>query len=437
MSTVYTAAPFLLTAIIAALLALVVFYYGPGRPPNRALSAHLVTLAAIAGGYTIAALSGEAPDILSSAWISAGNDLINMSVIFGIALALSWPERRAWTPRTLATLWPYATVGILLSFAEAVLPNPERGLPLMSWWSVVTLVSLLLLGLALGAANLLVHEALREDRAGIRDGRIFMALGLTLTIFHVMPRNLLLLPRYIQTTDGPYLIGSIGTLLLFPLAVVLLAGIWRIRGSRAARLGVLLIMASMLAGAFDAIASFVVTGTGLAAQAIFGFRFFMYALWRLIPVALLAYVVLRGQVPGLDVKVRWGISRSTVAAAFVVVFFVASEGAQIVFGSENAWIGLGAAAVLVFAIAPLQRAAERLAEKAIPYEPPNSDPRGAESYRRAVRLALKDRRFTADEELQLAAVAHDLGLTAPDAIRIRLEVEREAMTKGGETASSN
>lgn len=160
---------------------------------------------------------------------------------------------------------------------------------------------------------------------------------------------------------------------------------------------------------------------------------------RLLSFALLAYAVVRHQLLGIDVKVRWGISRSTVAAAFVAVFFVASEGAQIAFGQGNEWVGLIAAGGLVFAITPLQRAAERLAQKAVPVAShagvATAATRGADSFRRAVRLALKDRTLTHDEELDLATVAHDLGLTGPEATRIRLEVERE-VRMGGAAAFS-
>lgn len=161
-------------------------------------------------------------------------------------------------------------------------------------------------------------------------------------------------------------------------------------------------------------------------------RFFLFGFWTLMPMALLAYVVLKGQIEGLDLKVRWGISRSTVAGAFVAAFFIASEGAQLVFGRDNELIGLLAAGALVFAIAPLQRGAERLAEKAVPATGVAERPRGGgphQAYRLAVLAALReDGAIGPREEQHLADLADELGIRAGDALRVRREAasEREA-----------
>jgi hypothetical protein len=153
---------------------------------------------------------------------------------------------------------------------------------------------------------------------------------------------------------------------------------------------------------------------------------------RIATVAVFAYAILRHQLLGLDVKVRWTIKQSTVAAAFVGVFFVASEGAQAFF-AENAgsqWVGIAAAGALVFAIAPLQRAAERVASAAVPLAgealpaAPSRDERG-EVYKAAVRVTLRDRVVTAAEEDMLGKLADHLGLSPSAALRARREVEGE------------
>ena len=151
-----------------------------------------------------------------------------------------------------------------------------------------------------------------------------------------------------------------------------------------------------------------------------------YGVTRLLGAAILAYAIVRHQLLGIDVKVRWTISRSTVAAAFVAAFFVASEGAQILFGAGNEWVGLAAAGALVFALAPLQRAAERLAEKAVPSTAaasPTGAPEREEMYRSAVRLALRDRRLARSEERELFRLARGLGLDADRAHAILVDLE--------------
>lgn len=152
---------------------------------------------------------------------------------------------------------------------------------------------------------------------------------------------------------------------------------------------------------------------------------------RLMSAAFLTYGVIAGQIEGLDVKIRFAISRSTIAAAFVAAFFVASEGAQILFGQGNEWVGLLAAGALVFAIAPLQRAAERLAERAVPVAPAagslatRAGSRASDAYREVLRRYLRDGALTRDEERALAILAGELRLDAGRAFELREEVERE------------
>lgn len=148
---------------------------------------------------------------------------------------------------------------------------------------------------------------------------------------------------------------------------------------------------------------------------------------------LLGYAILRGMIEGLDLKVRFAISKSTIAAVFIAVFFVASETAQQFFGDQlgSTYIGIGAAGALVFAIAPLHRAAERFAEKAVPIASASSDtaqPKGSraeQSFGTVLRRFLRDGRITRDEERALAHLAGDLKIDAGRAFELREQIERE------------
>lgn len=150
---------------------------------------------------------------------------------------------------------------------------------------------------------------------------------------------------------------------------------------------------------------------------------------------LLAYTILGGLVPGLDVKVRFAVGKSTVAAVFILVFFFASEAAQQFFGEQfgSAYVGIAAAGMLVFALAPLQRAAERIAAHAVPVAAPASAPQEPaatndheEMYRDAARRALRDARLTREEERHLFRLARGLGISADRAHELLVEAEREA-----------
>ncbi len=161
---------------------------------------------------------------------------------------------------------------------------------------------------------------------------------------------------------------------------------------------------------------------------------------RFLTVLVLIYAVFKHQLLGIDTKLRFALSKSTIAAVFIAVFFIASETAQQFFGETlgSTYIGIAAAGALVFAMAPLQRVAERLAEKAVPLpaqvgaaaptrfdESPHADAGRVDAYRRAVRHALRDREITREEERHLADLATYLGVDYRTALAVREGIEDE------------
>lgn len=208
--------------------------------------------------------------------------------------------------------------------------------------------------------------------------------------------------------ESPALVGVLGAVYVL-IPTLLWLGVTRGPHSRIARTVIVASVAIYLAS--------LVTGPDVA-----------WAFGQMIEALLLGYAVLRGHIEGLDLKVRFALSRSTIAAAFITVFFVASEGTQIVFGQANEWIGLFSAGALVFAIAPLQRAAERLAEKAVPVVSAPASLEGETrsvqeaAYQAAVRLALRGG-ITHAEELDLARIAEAHGLPQVRARELRNVIE--------------
>lgn len=140
----------------------------------------------------------------------------------------------------------------------------------------------------------------------------------------------------------------------------------------------------------------------------------------------LAYGILRHRLFDIDVRLRWTVSRGTIAAAFVAVFFVVSEAAASLFSgwTGSTWLGLAAAGLLVFAITPLQQAADRLAALAIPAMSSTSlapEDRLA-FYREQVRVAWADGALSRDERRLLDAARVRLGLSHEEAARIENEI---------------
>ena len=87
----------------------------------------------------------------------------------------------------------------------------------------------------------------------------------------------------------------------------------------------------------------------------------------LVYVALTAYGIAVYHLFDIELRVKWTLERGTMAAAFIAVFFVVSEGAATILSDRLGTLaGLFATGLLVFALAPLQRSAERLADAALP-----------------------------------------------------------------------
>jgi hypothetical protein len=151
---------------------------------------------------------------------------------------------------------------------------------------------------------------------------------------------------------------------------------------------------------------------------------------RLVMAGVLGYEVLVNRFLGLDARVRWGVSRGAIGATMLAAFFVASEAAQQFIGDrvENVYIGIGAAALLVLGLSPLQRFADRLAAKAVPQPSPDRGTREEREHRfRTVATRfLADGRVTKEEERTLAHLAEDLGIPGGRAFDIRSEVLAQA-----------
>ena len=94
----------------------------------------------------------------------------------------------------------------------------------------------------------------------------------------------------------------------------------------------------------------------------------VYALGTLLAIPLIAYGILRTKLFDIDLRIRWTIKQSTVAAVFIAVFYIVSEGADRLLSSElGSIMGLLASALVVFFLVPLQRFAERVAGAAMPH----------------------------------------------------------------------
>ena len=148
----------------------------------------------------------------------------------------------------------------------------------------------------------------------------------------------------------------------------------------------------------------------------------IYILGTFLYVPVLAYGILRTQLFDIDLKIRWTIKQSTVAAIFVAIMFLISEGASLFLEAELGPIaGLIAGAVVVFFLAPLQRFADRVASAAMPNTqntPEYATYRKMQVYEAAVSEAMQEGGISAKERSLLVRLRDSLDIAEPDAMAI-------------------
>ena len=158
----------------------------------------------------------------------------------------------------------------------------------------------------------------------------------------------------------------------------------------------------------------------------------LYQLAVILYVPLVAYGVLRVQLFDIDMRIKRTLKRGTVAAAFVATFFVISELASNYlssqFGNILGVLGTGA---LVFFLDPIQRAAERLSDAAMPNTvntPEYEAFRKLQVYDSAVRAALEDGYISERQRRVLNSMIATMGIDP--AVAQRMEEDSLAALTG-------
>jgi len=167
-------------------------------------------------------------------------------------------------------------------------------------------------------------------------------------------------------------------------------------------------------------------GTDGYEYAIFWWYKAIYALGTLLAVPLIAYGILRAHLFDIDLRIRWTIKQSTLAALVVAIIFLISEGASTFLSAELGTVaGLLAAAVVMFFLTPLQQFAERVAATAMPKTentPEYVAFRKMQVYEAALIDAMAEGGISSKERTLLAHLRQSLGISAADAEAIEREL---------------
>jgi hypothetical protein len=143
---------------------------------------------------------------------------------------------------------------------------------------------------------------------------------------------------------------------------------------------------------------------------------YSYQLAVILYVPLVAYGVLRVQLFDVDLRIKRTIKRSTIAAAFVATFFIISESAGNYLSSQfGTVLGVLGTAALIFFLDPIQRAAEKLSDAAMPntHDTPEYEIfRKLQVYESAVRAALEDGHISDRQRRVLTSMIETMGIDA-------------------------
>lgn len=175
-------------------------------------------------------------------------------------------------------------------------------------------------------------------------------------------------------------------------------------------------------------ASFWMAMTGIFSPeyALFWVTKVVYALGTLLAVPLIAYGILRASLFDIDLRIRWTIKQSTLAALIVAIIFLISEGVSTFLSAELGTVaGLLAAAVVMFFLTPLQHFAERVAASAMPNTqntPEYVAFRKMQVYEAALIDALSEGGISTRERALLGHLRQSLGISEADAAAIEAEL---------------
>lgn len=145
-------------------------------------------------------------------------------------------------------------------------------------------------------------------------------------------------------------------------------------------------------------------------------------------VVVTAYGIASAHLFDIDIRLKWTLERGTIAAIFVAVFFVVSEGAATILSDRlGSMLGLLATGALVFFLAPLYRASERLSGVAMPHVTDTPEYRAfrkEQIYGEALAEALKDGDISPVERAILTRLRISLELGEDVATRLETDVTR-------------
>ena len=153
-------------------------------------------------------------------------------------------------------------------------------------------------------------------------------------------------------------------------------------------------------------------------------------------VLLLAYGILKVQLFDIDLHIKRGLRRSTVAAIFVAVFLVVEQLVSNYFsGQFGVLLGAIVAGLMLFGLDHIRHFAGKLANEAMPSvsaTPEYLAYRKLEVYRAAYEGLYSDGQVSGKERATLDRLRVKLGIQAADALALEAQIREEATAKAAD-----
>jgi hypothetical protein len=157
--------------------------------------------------------------------------------------------------------------------------------------------------------------------------------------------------------------------------------------------------------------------------------YLIYPIGTLVEIPLIAYGILSSHLFDIDLRLKWTIRQSTLAAIVIATIYFTSEATDRLLSTElGSWPGLVAAALLMFLLASLQRLADRVANRAMPNTtdaPAYVAYRKLQVYEAALVDALEGGDISAKERALLARLCESLGIAEADAAALESDLRRQ------------
>ncbi len=332
-------------------------------------------------------------------------------IAWGFALYVFQVAPKTLAARLLIALLVIDGIAVISSYGNSYVIDPHIGLGETRWWQIHQASDWLVITFYLAFIGVTVRSPLTRPlrKSGVRSALMVVGTVLAFSMFFLSKSSLeAMMPALYPTIVLTLTWGFVSAIHAWMIA--------KDKASRArARAFTMAFGMRDVTWILTFIASTLAALEMLDEDGLLGqFVPVAYALAVVIYVPLVAYGMLRTQLFDIDLRIKRTLKRSTVAAAFVAAYFLVSEVAANYLSNQlGTVLGLTCTAALIFFLEPIQRAAQRFSDAAMPNTqatPEYESYRKLQVYESALRTALENGDISNRERQVLNSLIQSMGI---------------------------